>query len=385
MEEAAPAAEDCFSRFIGGSSRLLHRGFSMSPANSSMLLAAEKLRRPSPATRQSGISRSTWFFVAALLAVGAAAATWFLWAADGGGHRAEPAVSNFELKDIPFSGTQAYEYLKQLCAIGPRPSGSPGMISQQKLLEAHFKKLGATVEFQRFQVPHPETGKPVPMANILVHWHPETKRRILLAAHYDTLPFPMKDPRDPRGVFVGANDNASGVALLMELGREISNPQNNYPYGIDFLLTDGEEFIFSQSDPLFLGAWYFAHSYVNHPPPYRYRGCVLLDMIGSKSLQLYQERNSMIWKDSRPLVAQIWGTAARLGVKEFIARPSKTEVWDDHLMLHNIGRIPTIDVIDMDFMDSPFWHTTADTPEQCSPLSLAKVGWVISQWLKTAK
>ncbi|MBN2580840.1 MAG: M28 family peptidase [Pirellulales bacterium] len=356
-------------------------------ANSNTLLATEKPRRPAPAARPRGISRSTWFFLAALLAVGAAAASWFLWGSDGGWNRAETAVSKFELKDIPFNGTRAYEYLKRICAIGPRPSGSPGMLAQRKLLEEHFKKLGAPVELQRFQARDPRDGKPVEMANLLVHFFPEKKQRILLAAHYDTLPFPMLDPENPRGVFVGAHDNASGVALLMELGKEISQSKEKYRYGIDLLFLDGEEYIFSEGEPMFLGAWYFSRQYVDRPPPYRYRWGVLLDMIGDRDLQIYQDRSTLVWRDSRPLVAQIWNTAARLGVKEFIARP-KHEVQDDHVVLHNIGRIPFVDVIDFDYPVSPenrYWHTTADTPDKCSPLSLAKVGWVIAEWLKTTK
>jgi hypothetical protein len=92
----------------------------------------------------------------------------------------------------------------------------------------------------------------------------------------------------------------------------------------------------------------------------------------------------MFWKDTRPLVVDIWNTAEKLGVKEFIPR-RKHEVRDDHLPLRNIGKIPTCDIIDFDYPRSPrnaYWHTTADTPERCSALSLAKVGWVLQEWLK---
>jgi glutaminyl-peptide cyclotransferase len=300
-----------------------------------------------------------------------------------GGNRSDidpaNAVSAFRLEDIPFNGGRAFEYLKQLCAIGPRPSGSPGMETQQKLLAEHFKKLGGTVEFQRFQIPHPLDNSAVPMANIIVHWGPETKERILLCVHYDTLPYPLMDKDNPRGVFVGANDNTGGVAVLMELAHDIA--KIDCKYGIDFLLIDGEELVFSRRDRYFLGSEYFARDYAAKPPKYRYRWGVLLDMISDKDLQLYQERNSLGWKDTRPLVEAIWATAGRLGVREFIARPKFT-MDDDHIMLHNLGGIPCIDIIDYDY---PYWHTQGDTVEQCSALSLAKVGWVISEWLKTAK
>jgi glutaminyl-peptide cyclotransferase len=290
---------------------------------------------------------------------------------------AEAGTSRFRLEDIPFNGARSYEYLKQLCAIGPRRSGSPGMAAQQKLLEEHFRKLGGEVEFQRFRIPHPIDGSPVPMANLIVHWHRERRQRILLCAHYDTLPFPMLDRQNPRGRFIGANDGASGVAVLMELAHDI--PTIKTEYGIDFVLFDGEEFIFSTRHRYFLGSEYFARRYVQDRPPYRYRWGVLLDMVGDADLQIYQERNSMGWRDTRPLVESIWATARRLGVHEFIPKKGH-QVSDDHLPLHNLARIPTCDVIDFDY---PPWHTQGDTPERCSALSLAKVGWVMREWLKT--
>ncbi|MGA2062213.1 MAG: M28 family peptidase [Thermoguttaceae bacterium] len=297
----------------------------------------------------------------------------------GSDDNAAPAPAVLRLEDIPFNGGRAYEYLKQLCAIGPRPSGSPGMEAQQKLLAEHFKKLGGEVEFQRFQTPHPLDKTPVNMANIIVHWHPEKSQRILLCAHYDTLPFPLMDKSDPRGVFVGANDDAGGVALLMELAHDIAKIDGKY--GIDFLFLDAEEFMFVPDGRFFLGSEYFARNYVDKPPKYRYRWGVLLDMISDKDLQIYEERNSLGWKDTRPLVEAVWATAARFGVSDFIPRP-KFDVQDDHVMLHNTGKIPCIDLIDFDY---PPWHTRADTPENCSALSLAKVGWVLSEWLKNAK
>ncbi|MGW8257945.1 MAG: M28 family peptidase [Thermoguttaceae bacterium] len=288
-------------------------------------------------------------------------------------------VSSLQLNEIPFNGVRAYEYLKQLCAIGRRPSGSAGMAAQQKLLADHFKKLGAVVEFQLYQVPHPLNGKPVEMANILIHWHPQSKQRILLCAHYDTLPYPLMDPVNPRGVFIGANDNTGGVALLMELAHDM--PKIKCKYGVDFLLLDAEEFIFSAHGRFFLGSEYFARDYVKHPPKYRYRYAVLLDMISDKNLRIPRERNSLFWKDSRALMDEIWSTAARLGVREFVDRPGD-DVQDDHIMLHNIAAIPCIDIIDFEYAP---WHTQGDTPDKCSPLSIAKVGWVISEWLKNAK
>ena len=295
------------------------------------------------------------------------------------GMAAKPGVSALRLDTIPFDGARAYGYLREICALGRRLSGSPGMDAQQKMLIEHFRRLGATVELQRFRGRHPSDGSQVPMANLIVHWHPESNERILLCTHYDTLPYPMRDRTNPRGLFVGANDGGSGVALLMALGHDI--PAMSLSYGVDFVFFDGEEFIFRSSDPYFLGSEFFATNYAKQPPPYRYRWGVLLDMIGDADLQIYQERNSMWWADTRPLVEEIWSTARRLGVREFIGQ-RKYEVQDDHLPLHNIAGIPACDIIDFDY---PAWHTEGDTIERCSALSLAKVGWVLREWLAATR
>jgi len=344
-------------------------------------------RRPSSGDRAeppADAPPSRWaghalYLAAAVVLAGVVLGYFFLMNGDGADNHAAAATPRLRLEDIPFNGARAYEYLKQLCAIGPRPSGSKGMAAQQKLLAEHFQELGAQVEWQKFQGRHPQQPTWVPMANMIVHWHPESKKRILLCAHYDTLPYPMLDPVNPGGTFVGANDNASGVAVLMELANDI--PKLDLKYGVDFVLFDAEEFIFRQSDRFFLGSEYFARQYVAKPPAYRYRWGVLLDMIGDADLQIYQERNSLFWRDTRPLVREIWATAGRLGVRDFVPRRGQA-IKDDHLPLHNIAGIPCIDVIDFDY---PPWHTQGDTPEKCSALSLAKVGWVIREWLKAAE
>ncbi len=328
----------------------------------------------------SGLLARRALIVAAIVVLGSVAMTaCVFFGGQGADSSAAAATSSLKLDDIPFNGLRAYDYLKQLCAIGPRRSGSAGMDAQQKLLVAHFQKLGGQVELQKFGVQHPQEATVVPMTNILVHWHPQSTTRILLCAHYDTLPYPLRDKENPQGTFIGANDNASGVAVLMELAHDI--PALKTKYGIDFLLLDGEEFIFSERGRFFLGSEFFAREYVKAKLPYHYRWGVLLDMIGDADLQIYEERNSLWWKETRPLVGQIWATAARLGVREFVAKP-KYEIEDDHVMLHAAGQIPCIDVIDFDY---PPWHTQGDTPDKCSPLSLAKVGWVIREWLRTAQ
>ncbi len=281
----------------------------------------------------------------------------------------------------PLDALRAYRYLEQICALGPRSSGSSGMQKQQELLHEHFTKLGGTVSLQEFRARNPLGNGTVPMANMIVQWHPERKDRILLAAHYDTRPLPDRDPNPQRqrdGIFIGANDGASGVAALMELAHLM--PDLDSRYGVDFVLFDGEELVYEEGrDPYCLGSTWFARQYASKSPEHKYHWGVVLDMVGDADLQIFYEQQSHTWRNTRPLVVAIWDTAKRLGVDEFVARP-RFLVTDDHVPLRNIAKIPTCDIIDFDY---PAWHTEADTPRRCSGSSLAKVGWVVYEWLRT--
>jgi len=286
-----------------------------------------------------------------------------------------------------FDGARAYGHLQAICQLGARFSGSPGMRRQQELLTKHFTNLGGQVSMQPISANlDRRTGRPVPMANMVVVWRPESIERILLCAHYDTRPLPDQDP-DPQmrrnGVFVGANDGASGVAVLMELARHIQAAPGGM--GVDFVLFDAEEYVFDDRlDNYFLGSRHFAQQYRRNPPPQKYVVGVLLDMVGDARLSVYQEANSARWPDTRPIVKEIWDTAENLGVREFIPRIGY-EVRDDHLPLHEIARIPVCDVIDFQYPDrtNRHWHTMSDAPENCSGESLGKVGNVILTWLQT--
>lgn len=290
------------------------------------------------------------------------------------------------LEQIPFDGNASLQWIEKICAIGKRVSGTPGMVRQQEMLRAHFESLGGAVEMQKFPYRHPETGERIGLANLIVRWHPNKKNRIMLCAHYDTRPYPDQDPVNKKGFFVGANDGASGVAVLAELGRHM--PALGKNVGVDFVLFDGEELIFdADRDRYFLGSEYFARQYAaDRKRTYKYKAAVLLDMVGDQYLDFYQERNGLRWRDSRWIVETVWKKANQLGVVEFINKPYKKEILDDHIMLHQHGKIPAIDIIDFSYRSRDrrqnYWHTTEDTPDKCSALSLAKVGWVMHEWLK---
>lgn len=279
--------------------------------------------------------------------------------------------------EIVLDAERAFGYLAKICEIGPRISGSEGMDRQQRQILDHFNKLKAQVKFQSFDAPHPVNRNPVRMNNIIVSWDPESKERVLLACHYDTRPHADRDSNlmlASRGTFLGANDGASGVALFMELGHHLRKIKPTY--GVDFVFFDGEELVYGDRDPYFLGSEYFAKEYRDRPPRHRYVCGILVDMIGDKNLQIFQEINSL---EYAPEVTQsIFRTAKRLGVREFVGK-ARHEVRDDHLALNEIAKIPTCDLIDFDY---EHWHTTQDVPANCSGASLAKVGKVLLAWLE---
>ena len=280
-----------------------------------------------------------------------------------------------------FDAAAAFGFLKQVCELGPRPSGSPGMQKQQQLLQNHFQQnTGGEVFFQSFFVRHPNNGRQVELKNLLVRWHPDRKKRLLICCHYDTRPFPDRDPVNPRGVFIGANDGASGVGLMCELGKHVAALKGKF--GVDFMFFDGEEFVFVQPrDEMFLGSTYFSRSYANGQVQADYKAGVLVDMVADKNLQIHYEGNSL--RKAPRVTRHLWQIAGQMGIKEFVAKKRHT-IRDDHLPLNQIARIPVCDIIDFDFpvKGNGYWHTQQDTVENCSAESLGKVGKVVLQWLR---
>jgi hypothetical protein len=279
---------------------------------------------------------------------------------------------------------RALGYLESICGLGTRVSGSPGMERQQKLLADFFRKSGAEVSFQEFPARHPQTGQPVAMKNLIARWNPSAKRRWLLAAHYDTRPFPDRDPKQPRGVFLGANDGASGVALMQELSHAMELLPDGL--GLDMVLFDGEELIFDEArdrELYFLGSTHFAQQ-ISAGAHDRYEAGVLVDMIADKYLEIFYETNS--YRFAPELVREIWKVADRLDIRAFVPR-TRYEIRDDHLPLNQIAKIPVVDLIDFDYprpssRQPGYWHTTQDTPDKCSGESICLVGVVLLEWLK---
>ena len=284
-----------------------------------------------------------------------------------------------------YSGERSFKYLKALCDFGPRPSGSAAMSEQQNALKDFFTKAGATVQMQSFQIRHPQDGSNVTLSNLIASFNLKAAKRFLVCAHYDTRPFPDRDATNPTGVFVGANDGASGTAGLMELANQMGDLPADV--GVDLVMFDDEEFVFQQGrDDYFLGSTFFAKKYAQAPPTTAYQAGILLDMIGDKELTLYYERNSMRY--ARSVAKSVWRTADKLGVRAFISRSRRGAIDDDHIPLNEFAKIPTIDIIDFDYpragVGAPsYWHTEKDVPANCSGESIAAVVWVVHEWIKS--
>jgi len=260
-----------------------------------------------------------------------------------------------------FDFNRAYEYLKKQCDFGPRPPGSPAHKNTRDYLISELKKYARGVTAQNFT--QPASDKTLELTNIIAIFGPESENSILLSAHWDTRPIAEHDP-DPKNQkkpIMGANDGASGVAVLLELARIFH--ENPPPMKIVMVLFDGEDYGRS-SDDMFFGSRYFARRIPKQwIPDYG----ILLDMIGDKDLDVYIEQNSNI--AARDVVQKVWDTARRLELKQF-HNEVRHSIMDDHIFLIQAG-IKCIDIIDFDY---PYWHTLQDTADKCSPESLEAIG-----------
>ncbi len=292
-----------------------------------------------------------------------------------------PASPAADVKPAAFDGDRAMKYLEAVCKIGPRISGSDGMRQQQDYLKKHFDGLGLKVELQRFTARQQSQRQPVEMANFIVSFNPGRPRRVVLCSHYDTRPIADQEPnpRRWREPFLSANDGGSGVALLMELAHHMK--QLPTEVGVDFVLFDGEEYVFDGphgQDRYFFGSDHFADDYRRSRPKHQYVGAVLLDLIAGKDAKYPIEQNSKF--KAGGLVEAIWKTAGELGVTAF-RNTIGEQILDDHLALNRVG-IPAVDVIDFDY---PHWHRLSDLPENCSPESMEQVAKVLTVWLQRVR
>ncbi len=257
--------------------------------------------------------------------------------------------------------------LERQCAFGPRVPGSAAHDSCFAWIVGQFRALAPVVETDTFTYDSPDLGKEVRLMNAVARFRPKAKERILFGAHWDSRPWADKDP-DPKRrkhPVLGANDGASGVAVLLEVARVLK--KTGTPIGVDLAVFDGED-LGTEENPngYFLGSTRYVQWIGDKHPLF----VIVIDMVGEKDLNLLREANSS--KQASNLVDLVWDEAKELRIQNFRSSPGPT-VYDDHVPFLNAS-IPAIDLIDFDF---PEWHTTHDTPAVCSPQSLEAVGAVL--------
>jgi glutaminyl-peptide cyclotransferase len=265
-----------------------------------------------------------------------------------------------------FDSGGAWRHLEAQLAFGPRPVGVPAHERLKEYLAAELRKTTTDVQLQQWTDPTIN----LPLTNLIARYPGKGSGSVLVAAHWDTRPTADHDP-DPANYpkpILGANDGASGVAVLLELARILkANPP---PVTVWLICFDGEDYG-PGTDRMFIGSRYFAR---NQPPGTPQKG-VLLDMIGDADLQVPKEQISL---DRAPAVInEVWAAARRAGHAAYFPDRPGGGVYDDHVPLLDAG-IACIDLIDFDY---GHWHTLADTADKCSARSLGVIGDTMVAWI----
>ncbi len=264
-----------------------------------------------------------------------------------------------------FDSARAFEHLKQMVAIGPRPSGSPELRETRAYITRQIAAMGLTVQEQPFVGETPRGA--VDMVNLIVRLPGRRADRIVIGGHYDTKLMP--------GVrFVGASDGASSAAFLIELARALKGRPHDLTYEIVWF--DGEEAVCrgwddcgkaGSPDNTYGSRFYVQAAKKAHALP-SLKAMILVDMIGADGLVLRRETKSTAW-----LTDTIWSTARRLAYGHVFV-DAGLPVEDDHLAFLEAG-VPSVDLIDL--QDYPYWHTADDTLAHVSARSLQIVGDVL--------
>jgi glutaminyl-peptide cyclotransferase len=272
-----------------------------------------------------------------------------------------------------FKGTEAFFYLTKQTDFGPRNPNSRGHTECLKFLADTLRRSAHQVRLQHFT--HKGYGnEELWLTNVIASFRPELQERIVLCAHWDTRPRAERDPNVMRRnqPILGANDGASGVAVLLHLADLMKAVPP--PIGVDIVLFDGEDYgVEGDLSNYLLGSRFFV---TQRAADYRPRFGILLDMVGDTHLEIPKEQNSLHFAPD--IVDLVWSKAAELGITRFVSRVGDA-IYDDHIPLNEAG-IKTINIIDFNYPDQThrFWHTHQDTPDKCSPESLEAVGTVVT-------
>lgn len=281
--------------------------------------------------------------------------------------------------DIPtFNADSAYEYLKHQVEFGPRVPNTTAHTLCGNWLADRLRALGAEVTEQKADLKAFD-GTVLHARNIFGRFNPEREDRVLLLAHWDCRPWADADPDPSRHTtpVEGANDGASGVAVILEAARNIALKSPDA--GIDVLFVDAEDWGTEGDDESWaLGARYFTEN----PPVENYmpEKAILLDMVGGKNAVFPREYFSQL--NAPALTGSFWDAAERAGYGHLFPNQIGSAVTDDHIQLQQAG-INAIDVIDYRVEEGfcPTWHTTSDNLENISRETLKAVGQTLLQYL----
>ncbi len=261
-----------------------------------------------------------------------------------------------------FDGERALSFVEYQVSLGPRTPNSEGHAKIVDWLQRDLTEQGWLVELQEV------SGLDEPIRNI-VAYRDEIDADVpwyIIGAHYDTRIFADRDPNPENRTrpVPGANDGASGVAVLLELARTIPE---DYPAEVWLVFFDAEDNGRIQGRDWILGSRAFVETLDDYPD-----AVIIVDMIGDAHLNIYMEKNS-----HQGLTAEVWGQAAKLGYSDYFISTEKHSIVDDHTPFLQAG-IPAIDIIDFDY---PYWHTVEDTVDKVSAQSLKIVGDTLLAWL----
>lgn len=258
-----------------------------------------------------------------------------------------------------FSGENALNLVKEQLDMGPR---TPGSAAHKQLItwaSQHFTSYGWKIQIE-------EVYRGQYIRNLIAD-KGNGEKWILLGAHYDSRMIADQDPQYPaiQKAVDGANDGASGVAVLLELARVLKIPEG---YRITLVLFDAEDQGRIEGWDWIMGSRYFAETLGKFPD-----AVVIVDMVGDSSLNLPREINS-----DDALQTEIWNTARYLDYGKIFSEEMGYSMLDDHTSFLEKG-IPAIDIIDFDY---PYWHTTEDTLDKVSADSLEAVGRTLQYWIE---
>jgi len=276
-----------------------------------------------------------------------------------------------------FDKGNAFRYLVEQCEFGPRNPGSNGYKQCLDYLQNTLSGFADTVFLQPFVIDDLVDKKSYDLTNIIARFKMDEPEQLLIGAHWDTRPWADEDPvpekrNDP---IIGANDGASGVAVILELARILN--ASPPPIGITLVLFDGEDMGRSGTPKSYAqGSLAFAKDLPIEKPD----EAIILDMIGDAELHIPIERYS--YQQNRQLVKKLWSLAKGLSLDAFESR-IEYSIYDDHVPLWAEAKIPAVDIIDFNYPNSytNYWHTTQDLPEHCSAESLGQIGTLLVHYI----